>query len=58
MGGVEPFAHQPALHIDQTDQNGIHIARGDLGFQIIETENCGHVISFILSIGCDRVCRA
>ena len=35
MGGVEPFAHQPALHVGGGDQHGVDLAR---------VERCAEVI--------------
>ena len=33
---VEPLAHQPPLHVDKADQNGVNFARCSKIFQSIE----------------------
>ena len=42
MPGVKALAHQAALHVHQADQHGINVACGNLGFQIVKSQNTSH----------------
>ena len=70
MLGMEPFAQQPALHVDQAGQDRVHLAGLDAGLQILETQCTRHrrlscsqlgnpgVAAGVRFVTCDRLSRS